>query len=118
MLYTNLKHIESADELSRIINNNENVMVICGRMEPQCVPVFRIAEELESEYANVKYYDMEYDNPESMVIRTLPELSGLTGIPFAVYYKNGIVVKTTSGIQTKDEVVANLESEFEAEIHA
>jgi len=114
MLYTNLKHIESADELGRIINENENVMVICGRMGPQCIPVYRIAEELESEFVNVKFYDMEYDNPESHLIRTLPEISGYQSIPFTVYYKKGIVVKSTSGIQTKDEVTANLELEYTA----
>ena len=32
MLYTNLKHIESAAEYAKIVNENENVMIICGRM--------------------------------------------------------------------------------------
>ena len=34
MLYTNLKHIESAADHSTILKENENVMVICGRMGP------------------------------------------------------------------------------------
>ena len=34
MLYTNLKHIESAVEYAKIVNENENVMIICGRMGP------------------------------------------------------------------------------------
>ena len=69
MLYTNLKHIESAADHNKVISENENVMVICGRMGPMCIPVYGIAEELEDEYKHVKFYDMEFDNPESSVIR-------------------------------------------------
>jgi len=74
MLYTNLKHIESAAEQVEIINENSQVVIICGRMGPMCIPVYRIAEELETEYKHVKFYDMEFDNPESDIIRSLPEV--------------------------------------------
>lgn len=80
MLYTNLKHIESAAEYAGIVNENENVMIICGRMGPFSIPVYRIAEELERNYAHVKFYDMEYDNPESAVIRNLREVQDFCGI--------------------------------------
>ena len=89
MLYTNLNHIESAEEYARIINENENVMIICGRMGPVCVPVYRIAEELEKKYAQIKFYDMEYDNPESYFFHALPEVQDSQEHPFTVYYKNG-----------------------------
>ncbi len=112
MLYTNLKHIETADNHAEIISETENVMVICGRMGPMCIPVYGIAEELESEYSHVKFYDMEFDNPESHVIRNLPEVKGFTGIPFTIYYKNGKVVKATSSIQTKEQIINILEAEF------
>jgi thioredoxin 1 len=114
MLYTNLNHIESADELQKIINSNENVMVICGRMGPMCIPVYGIAEELEEEeeYKNVKFYDMEFDNPEARIIRDLPEVRGFMGIPFTIYYKNGKVVKATSSIQTKEQIKAILDEYF------
>ncbi len=118
MLYTNLKHIETADEHARILNENENVMVICGTMGTSSIQVYRIAEELESEYTNVKFFDMEFDNPESNAIRTLPELSGFVSIPFSIYYKKGIVVKVTSGIQTRVQVAANLENEFATAVNA
>ena len=114
MLYTNLKHIESAVQQAQIINENEHVVVICGRMGPMCIPVYRIAEELEEEYRPVKFYDMEYDNPESAVIRSLTEVCDLIEIPFTIYYKNGNVVKATSGLQTKAQVKAILDQEFEA----
>lgn len=113
MLYTNLKHIESAEDHAKQIAENENVMVICGRMGPMCIPVYGIAEDLESEYKHVKFFDMEFDNPESHVIRNLPEVKGFMGIPFTVYYKNGKVVKATSSIQTRQQVTSILDEYFE-----
>lgn len=112
MLYTNLNHIESAADHNRIINENENVMVICGRMGPMCIPVYGVAEQLRDHYQNVKFFDMEFDNPESHVIRNLPEVRGFMGIPFTIYYKNGKVVKATASIQTKEQVQAILDKEF------
>jgi thioredoxin 1 len=112
MLYTNLKHIETAADHARIISQNENVMVICGRMGPMCIPVYSIAEILEPKYKHVKFFDMEFDNPESHVIRNLPEVQGFMGIPFTIYYKKGKVVKATSSIQTMDQVKSILDKEF------
>ena len=118
MLYTNLKHIERAEEHAQILNENENVMVVCGRMGPRCIPVYGIAEEIEDEYKHVKFCDMEFDNPQSQVIRTLPEVRGFMGIPFTIYYKNGKVVKATSSIQTRAQVTAILDKEFAAPVNA
>jgi len=112
MLYTNLEHIESVADLTKIISENENVMVICGRMGPMCIPVYGIAKELEDQYTHVKFYDFEFDNPESYIIRQLPEVKGFMGIPFTIYYKKGKVVKATSSIQTKEQVKAILDREF------
>jgi thioredoxin 1 len=118
MLYTNLKHLESAADLRKAISENENVMVICGRMGPMCIPVYGIAEELEVEYRHVKFYDMEFDNPEANIIRSLPEVSGFMGIPFTIYYKDGKVVKATSSIQTREQVTAILDKEFSSTVNA
>ena len=118
MLYTNLRHIESAADHAKIISHNENVMVICGRMGPMCIPVYGIAEELEKDYKHVQFYDMEFDNPEAHVIRNLPEVRGFMGIPFTIYYRNGKVVKATSSIQTREQVKAILDKEFSATVKA
>jgi thioredoxin 1 len=118
MLYTNLKHLESAADHSKAISENENVMVICGRMGPMCIPVYAIAEDLEEEYKHIKFFDMEFDNPESYVIRSLPEVKGFMGIPFTIYYKKGSVVKATSSIQSKDQIKAILDKEFSAKVTA
>jgi len=118
MLYTNLKHIETAADHAKVISENENVMVICGRMGPMCIPVYGIAEEIEEEYKHVKFFDMEFDNPQSHVIRNIPEVKGFMGIPFTIYYKNGKVVKATSSIQTRAQVTAILDKEFAAPVNA
>ena len=117
MLYTNLKHIESAEEYARILNENENVMLICGRLGPLCVPVYRVAEELEEKYSQVKFYDMEYDNPESYFFHDMPEVQYFLEYPFTVYYKNGEVVKATAGLQSKAQITAILEKEFAAAVN-
>ncbi len=114
MLYTNLEHIESVAEHAKILSENENIMVICGRMGPMCIPVYGIAEELEDEYKHVKFCDLEFDNPTSSVIRNLPEVRGFMGIPFTIYYKNGKVVKATSSIQSRPQVTSILDQQFGA----
>lgn len=118
MLYTNLKHIETAADFSRIISENENVMIVCGRMGSFSIPVYRIAEELEPVFNQVKFFDMEFDNPESEIIRNLPQVQGFSGFPVTVYFKQGEVVKATVGLQTKEEVIEILEQEFAEKIIA
>jgi len=113
MLYTNLKHIETAAAHQKFISENENVMICCGRMGPMCIPVYAIMEDIESKYAHVKFADMEFDSPESHVIRNAPEVRNFMGIPFTMYYKNGQLVKATSSIQSLDQITGILESEFE-----
>ena len=118
MLYTNLHHVMTASEHQKLINENENVMICCGRMGPMCIPVYGIAEELEDEYRHVKFYDMEFDNPEAQIIRSLPEVRGFMGIPFTIYYKDGKVVKATSSIQTREQVKTILDKEFSTTVKA
>lgn len=118
MLYTNLKHLESAAGLQQAVRDNEHVMVVCGRMGPMCIPVYRIAEELETEYPQVRFFDMEFDNPESAAIRELPEVSGFMSIPFTVYFRQGRVVKATAGIQTKVQVTSILDTVFLEQVSA
>ncbi len=112
MLNTNLTHAQSEKEHSEIINNNENVMICCGRMGPMCIPVYEVMEELEGEYKNVKFADMEFDSPDAKVIRKLPECSSFQGLPFVVYYKNGKVVKATSSIQSREQITSILDDQF------
>lgn len=112
MLYTNLIHLETAADLGRMINENENVMVVCGRMGPQCIPVYRIAESLENIYSEVKFCDMEFDNPESLIVRNMPEVENFNSIPYILYYQYGNVVKATSGIQTKEHITAKINELF------
>jgi thioredoxin 1 len=112
MLYTNLKHIESGTQLIQIVHEKENVVVVCGRMDTKSIPVYRIAEELENEYSHVKFFDLEFDNPESQVIRNMPEVNGFTEIPIILYYRKGQTVRATSGIQTKEQIINIIDHEL------
>lgn len=113
MLNTNLNHLQTASELEKTIKENENVMVCCGRMGPMCIPVYGAMEKLVGDYSNVAFYDMEFDNPESKIIRGLPECKNFRGLPFTVYYKNGKVVAATPSIQTSSQITEILDKEFE-----
>lgn len=104
MLYTNLEHIETADEFSKVISENENVVVICGRMGPLCIPVYRAIEELGEEYRQIKFFDMEYDNPEFYFFHERPEVKNLEEIPFTTFYYRGEAVKSVGGLQTKAQL--------------
>lgn len=112
MLDTDLTHLNSPEEIEETLENNENVMICCGRMGPMCVPVYGIMEELESAYKHVAFRDLNFDEPHASYIRNLSECQGFSGLPFTVYFKNGKVVAATSSIQTKQQVTEILDREF------
>jgi len=109
MLQTNLTHIESSSDLQSALEENDNVMVTCGRMGPMCIPVYDIMESLERKYQDVAFRDMAFDSSVAAVVKSLPDARQLTSLPFVVYYKNGEVTKVTGGIQTKQQVKQNLD---------
>ncbi len=112
VLPTSLKHVATANDLSEILEKNDNVMVCCGRMGPMCLPVYDIMEELQDEFTNVEFRDMLFDSPEAAVIRNLPEARSFMGLPFTIYYKDGNVVTATSSIQDRDQITKILNREF------
>ena len=112
LLRTGLQELETAAELQKFINENENVMVCCGRMGPMCMPVYNIMEELEDERTDVKFAVMAFDNPEAAVIRNAPECRGFMGLPFTMYYKNGEIAHATSSIQNIQQVTGILDAKF------
>jgi thioredoxin 1 len=114
MLKTNLQHITTDQGFQETLQQNENVMICCGRMGPMCIPVYGVMEELEGEYSHVAFRDLEFDGPIGHLIRNLPECRGFAGLPFTVYFKNGKPVKATSSIQSMEQVTAILDKEFAA----
>lgn len=112
MLRTNLKHLETKAEVQQVLATHENVVICCGRMGPMCVPVYRILEELEQDYAHVVFYDQDFDIPAAEFIRDLPECSSFMGLPFTVYFKNGRVAAATTSIQRKAEIEETLNAAF------
>jgi thioredoxin 1 len=113
MLQTTINEIETSNELKKIINENENVMVCCGRMGPMCVPVYETMEELEEERSDIKFFSMAFDSPEASPIRNADMCSSFMGLPFTAYYKNGKMVKATTSIQNRKQITSILDSNFE-----
>jgi len=109
MLQTAVHELETAKELEKIIGENENVMVCCGRMGPMCIPVYDDMEELEKERANIKFYVIGFDTPEAAPIKNAPMCRGFMGLPFTVYYKNGKMVKATTSIQNRKQIIEILD---------
>jgi thioredoxin 1 len=112
MLQTNLTHILSAADHQKFIAEHENTMICCGRMGPMCVPVYAAMKSLEPIYSHIRFADMEFDIPDAHVIRNAPECKAFMGLPFTVYYKNGKIVKATTSIQSKEEIMEILDREF------
>lgn len=112
MLQTHLKHIENDEEREKMLEENENVMICCGRMGPMCVPVYAEMEKLESEYPHVAFRDMAFDSPVATFIRSLPECANFMGLPFTVYFKNGNVAAATTSIQSRAQITEILDREF------
>jgi len=104
MLQTNLEHIESEEQLKKLVENNEKVAVCCGRMGPMCIPVYDIFEIFQEDYPDIQFRDMDFDIPAAAAIKGLPECRKFWGLPYTVYYRNGKVAKATSSIQSAKEV--------------
>lgn len=112
MLHTNLDHILSKADFDKILEENENVMICCGRMGPMCIPVYAAMTELKGEYQNVKFVDFDFDSADAAIIRNAPEARSFMGLPFTFYYKNGETVAATSSIQSKDQIKAIIDKNF------
>jgi thioredoxin 1 len=111
-LQTNLQHVTSADQFQKILTENSNVMVCCGRMGPMCIPVYQTMKKIETEYAHVALYDFLFDHHDAYLIKNLPECAGFMGLPFTVYYKNGEVVAATTGMQNEGQIRKVLDAQF------
>ncbi|MBN2160362.1 MAG: thioredoxin [Spirochaetes bacterium] len=113
MLKTKLQHIETEEEYSELLKHNDKVMLCCGRMGSMCIPVYAVMKNLEDQYTDVAFRDMDFDIPAAHVIRRLPECSTFRGLPFTVYYKKGEVVAATTSIQNEGQIRAILDKAFE-----
>ena len=112
MLQTNLEHIQDEEQLKELIENNEKVVVCCGRMGPMCIPVYDIFEVLQENYPDIQFRDMDFDIPVAAIIKGLPECRKFWGLPFTIYYRNGKVVKATSSIQSAKQIKSIVKDVF------
>lgn len=112
MLKTDLEHIETAAEYEKILAENDSVMICCGRMGPMCIPVYKEMKVLSPKYPNIKFYDMDFDIPVAVKIKSLPQCANFMGLPFTVYFKKGKVVAATTSIQNKSQITKILDTHF------
>jgi thioredoxin 1 len=104
MLKTKLKTLAGKEELKGLTEENEKVVVCCGRMGPMCIPVYDVLEIFEEKYPDTQFRNMDFDTPDASAIKGLPECRGFNGLPFTIYYRNGKVVKATTSIQTAKQI--------------
>jgi thioredoxin 1 len=112
MLNTNLNHLADDEQLKQSLNEHDNVIVCYGRMGPMCLPVYDNMEKLQSVYTHVAFFDMDFDEPGARYIRELPQVEGFMGLPFIVYFRQGVVVAATAGIQTRFQITDILDKKF------
>ncbi len=111
MLETSLIQIESLEAYDDTVANSEKLIICAGRWGPMCIPVYGIMEKLQKkkEYKDINFRAMVFDNPATEKLRKLDECRSFRGLPFTVYYRDGIVVHATSSIQTREQLEENIE---------
>lgn len=57
---------------------------------------------------------MLHTNLDHILSKNAPEANGFTGLPFTFDYENGETVATTSSIQPKAQVKANLDKKIKS----
>jgi len=105
MLYTNLNHIETATDYLTAIAENRQVVIVCGRMGEFSISVYRVLEALQTEYPQVNFFDMEFDNPEAKLVCDLFADMLEAKVPFLFFYENGELTYRTWGTKTREELV-------------
>jgi thioredoxin 1 len=59
---------------------------------------------LQDEYPRVKFFDMEFDNPEAKIVCDLFTDIPEAKIPFLLFYENGVLIFKSWGTKTKEEI--------------
>ncbi len=111
-LQSSVDEVQTKSEVEDLINNNEKVIISCGRNGPMCLPVYGAFEVLKEKYTDIKFAVMPFDIPEASIIRELPECRSFMGLPFNIYYRNAKVVGATSSIQKAKEIKTSISKHF------
>lgn len=112
MLYTNLKHIESASDYWQIIRMHTNLVICYGRMDLHSIAIYNIMEEVQAEYPHIAFYDLEFDNPEFEMVRTHYACNHKNDVPYVIYLQNATLIRITNGSQKKEDVTVILHELF------
>jgi len=112
MLYTNLKHIETAAEWVQATSGSENMALFCGRMDSESIRLYRVAEKLEKEFGHVRFFDLEADNPETFRFVAEIATNEEKGLPTILLYRNGEVIGEIAGTANEEMVKQHLFTQF------
>ncbi|MCE1198901.1 MAG: hypothetical protein LWW85_08020 [Marinilabiliales bacterium] len=99
MLYTNLKHLEKRAEYRQILADHAQVVIVCGRMDHDSIPLYRWAEAAARTFRHICFCDMEADNPESLVLMDLEEMKGEMIVPTVICLQEAKVLQIFRGVQ-------------------
>lgn len=111
MLYTNLKHIENTADWQTVLSRHRKVVVVCGRMDPESVRLYRLVESLEKFYRSVHFFDIEADHPELQEV--CRSLSSGKMLPFIFILRDGELKQVVSEVATADQLKQILKEEFD-----
>lgn len=111
-LSTDLIHLRTGEDAERVVKDNENVVICCGRMGSAYVPIYKVMEDLRPRYPHVLFAEMVFCNRAAYVIKRLLDRSSYKGLPFIGCFKRGEVVHATSGVRTKDQIIRVLNGAF------
>ncbi len=114
MLYTNLKHIENTAAWQTVLSRHRDVVIVCGRMDPDSVRLYRIAESLERAYRSVHFFDMEYNHPNLQAF--YQSVNPGSSVPFILIYHNGDLKQVLRVVTTADQLKDVLDREFKSKI--
>ena len=114
-LQSSCDEVQTKSEVENLINNNDKVIISCGRNGPMCLPVYGAFEVLKEKetYSDIKFVVMPFDVPEASIIRELQECRSFMGLPFNIYYRNGKVVGATSSIQNAKAIKTSIKKIFQ-----
>jgi len=110
MLYTDLQHIENANEFALYKKQYNSIVVLCGRMNSQTVNVYRELLELKELFSQIVFCDLDYDNPEFNEICI--SLKNIENTPLLLFIKNNKIVTSTTGVIEKEKIQKIINNEL------
>ena len=98
--------IDNKDVLAKELENGKCVVKISTASCGPCRAVKGYMDDLEKEYADVKFIDIDAEECDEEIISDF----AVRGVPVVMCFKDGERVDKTVGLQTKDQLKQRLEN--------